>query len=289
VIRVNERGEEIERREAQAEYRREDLSNGVTLDLMKIPAGSFTMGQTDAEKAELIRQFGEEDYQKYFASELPPHRVTMPSFWIGKYAVTQAQWQAVAALPKSERDLDPDPSNFKGANRPVEQVSWHEAIEFCARLSAGTGRTYRLPSKAEWEYACRSGATTPFHFGETITPEIVNYDGNYTYGNGSEGVYRQETTDVGSFQVANDYGLYDMHGNVWEWCLDHWRENYNGAPIDGRAWTDGGNSSYRMLRGGSWYLNPRDCRSAYRNGDAPDYWYNYIGFRVVVASAWTLS
>jgi formylglycine-generating enzyme required for sulfatase activity len=124
-------------------------------------------------------------------------------------------------------------------------------------LSKATGREYRLPSEAEWEYACRAGTTTPFHFGETITTDLANYNGNYTYGSGSKGQYRKQTTDVGSFP-ANAFGLHDMHGNVWEWCQDTWHENYNGAPTDGSAWVDENANQNRMiLRGGSWYNNPR--------------------------------
>ncbi|MGK7904104.1 MAG: formylglycine-generating enzyme family protein, partial [Hormoscilla sp.] len=174
----------------------------------------------------------------------------------------------------------PDPSYFKGANRPVEEVSWHDGVEFCARLSRETGRHYRLPSEAEWEYACRAGTTTPFHFGETITPDLANYDGNYTYGSGSKGVYREKTIDVGSFP-PNAFNLYDMHGNVWEWCADPLHENYEGAPGDGSVWESGGDDSRRMLRGGSWYNYPRNCRSADRDCNAPGGRDNYGGLRVV--------
>jgi formylglycine-generating enzyme required for sulfatase activity len=177
---------------------------------------------------------------------------------------------------------------FEGANRPVEKVSWYDAVEFCDRLSQHTGRNYRLPSEAEWEYACRAGTTTPFHFGETITTDLANYDSNYTYGDGVKGVYRKETTDVGSFGVANNFGLYDMHGNIYEWCLDDWHNNYEGATIDSSAWFNSDESLINksgqvVLRGGSWISNPRYCRSAYR-----DYYFrgshSYdIGFRIVCA------
>jgi formylglycine-generating enzyme required for sulfatase activity len=166
-------------------------------------------------------------------------------------------------------------------------VSWDDAIEFCARLSKATGREYRLPSEAEWEYACRAGTTTPFHFGETITTDLANYNGNYTYGSGSKGQYRKQTTDVGSFP-ANAFGLHDMHGNVWEWCQDTWQENYNGAPTDGSAWVyENANQNSMILRGGSWLNGPWDCRSAYRDNFGADYWYYFNGFRVVCAAART--
>jgi formylglycine-generating enzyme required for sulfatase activity len=202
---------------------------------------------------------------------------------MGKFTVTQAQWKAIASLPKVKIDLNPDPSNFKGSNCPVEKISWHEAVEFCDRLSRKTNRKYRLPSEAEWEYACRAGTTTPFHFGETITTDIVNYDGNYTYGSAPKGEYRQTTLPIGSFKIANAFGLYDMHGNVWEWCADHWHENYQGAPTDGSAWITGGDGDRRLLRGGSWYDYPGSCRSADRDRYVADDRVNGIGFRLALS------
>ena len=178
-----------------------------------------------------------EDEKGRDEDESPQHRVTVSTFFISRYPVTQAQWQAIASLDKVDIDLKADPSRFKGDNRPVEQVNWYDAVEFCARLSRETGREYILPSEAEWEYACRAGTTTPFHFGETITTDLANYNGNYTYGSGPKGVYREETTPVGSFS-PNAFGLSDMHGNVWEWCEDNWHNNYEGAPTDGSAWLE---------------------------------------------------
>jgi formylglycine-generating enzyme required for sulfatase activity len=152
-------------------------------------------------------------------------------------------------------------------------------MEFCRRLSQRTGLPFTLPSEAQWEYACRAGSTTPFAFGDTITPELANYDGNYSYANGPKGEYRQQTNPVGMFP-ANAWGLQDMHGNVWEWCLDHWHDSYKGAPIDGNAWVSGGEQS-RLLRGGSWYSFPWRCRSAYRDHNQPGNADDYVGFRVV--------
>jgi formylglycine-generating enzyme required for sulfatase activity len=181
-----------------------------------------------------------------------------------------------------------NPSNFKdnGANRPVETVSWNDAVEFCKRLSQKTGRTYRLPSEAEWEYACRAGTSTPFHFGETITADLANYHSEVAYASAPTKKARGQTTPVGSFS-ANAFGLYDMHGNVWEWCQDIWYDNYKGAPVDGSPWLTGLNTNNtnttRLLRGGSWDFNPVDCRSA--NLFIPDDRYYFIGFRVVVVPA----
>jgi formylglycine-generating enzyme required for sulfatase activity/uncharacterized caspase-like protein len=280
TVSVNNTGEITARETKQANVLRQHIGD-IFIDLVNIPGGSFTMGQTEAEKEELIRQVGEDTYQNWYTRELPRREVTVPGFLMGMVAVTQAQWRAVAALSKVERDLDADPSNFKGENRPVERVNWQDAVEFCQRLSQHTGREYRLPSEAEWEYACRAGTGTPFHVGETITDRVANFRATVTYGNAPEGEYRQETTDVGSFP-ANGFGLYDMHGNVWEWCADDWHENYEGAPTDGSAWLSSG--SEKMVRGGSWSYDPMYCRSAFRFRIARENQYNDLGFRVVCAS-----
>ncbi|NER20968.1 MAG: SUMF1/EgtB/PvdO family nonheme iron enzyme [Symploca sp. SIO1C2] len=276
VVTVDNQGQEIERHQGTAHYFTEDLGKGVSLEMVAIPAGNFQMGSPDTE--EQRRNF-----------ESPQHKVTVPSFCMGNYPISQAQWQAIATLPPINRELDPNPSQFPGRNLPVERVSWYDVVEFCARLSQKTGREYRLPSEAEWEYACRGGTTTPFHFGETITTDLGNYDGNDTYGLASQGKYREQTTPVGSFQVANAFGLYDMHGNVYEWCADHWHKDYEGAPTDGSIWLNNkDNQSPRVLRGGSWVYNPWFCRAAYRDCLEPDLRSHGIGFRVVCRTAWVL-
>ena len=265
VVTVNAKGKLSSREQRSAPYQRVDLGQGVTLDLVLIPGGTFQMGQTDGEKTKLIRQFKEAKYNQWYARELHQHQVTVPSFWMGKYPVTQVQWRSL---------MGKNPSEFKRDSRPVENISWEDGMKFCDLLSQKLGQLYTLPSEAQWEYACRAGTNTPFHFGETITTDLANYhgtnweDGGKTYpgvyGQGPKGEYRKESTDVGSFP-PNAFGLYDMHGNVWEWCLDLWHDSYKDAPTDGSAWTTG-NSSYRVHRGGSWSDIPGKCRSAYRNG-----------------------
>jgi formylglycine-generating enzyme required for sulfatase activity len=275
VVTVDAGGRESRRYQKQVQYFPEDLGNGVFLEMVSIPGGTFLMGS---------------DYH----DERPQHMVTLKPFYLGKFPVTQQQWQAVATLPQVRHPLNYDPSYFKGDNLPVEQVSWYEAVEFCERLSKKTGRTYRLPSEAQWEYACRAGTTTLFHFGEAVTPDLANYNGSYIYSKekASQVISRQEispkeTTSVGSFQVANAFGLYDMHGNVWEWCADNWHGDYWGAPSDERAWVNP-HSNLRHLRGGSCLSAPCYCRSASRAYNAATYSVNHLGFRVVCTAANTL-
>ncbi|MFK8042676.1 SUMF1/EgtB/PvdO family nonheme iron enzyme [Congregibacter sp.] len=295
TVKVDAQGRMSQPEQRRTEYRRETLSQGVSLDLVAVPGGEFVMGSPSAETGR--DWYGRWNDSFKGVNVESQHKVKVPAFLMGKYPVTQAQWRAVCALPKVSQDLEADPSNFKGDQRPVEQVSWDAAVEFCQRLSRHSGREYRLPSEAEWEYACRAGTSTPFYFGETITTDLANYSGvDFTYedktypgnyGAGPKGEYREQTTDVGSFP-ANSFGLYDMHGNVLEWCLDYWHKNYEGAPADGSAWTEGGEASLRVLRGGSWGSNPDDCRSANRLRSARDLRGSIVGFRVVCAASWTL-
>ena len=264
VVTVNKFGEIIHRQPRVARYFMEDLGSGVKLEMAAIPGGTFMMGSPENE-------------DRRMDNEGPQHQVTVPSFFMGKYPVTQAQYQAITGT---------NPSSFKGNNRPVERVYWYDAVAFCEKLSQRTGKNYRLPSEAEWEYACKAGTTTPFHFGETITTDLANYHGHYTYRQGLTGVYRKETREVGSFGVANNFGLYDMHGNVWEWCQDNWHSNYESAPTDASAWLSIEKiANTRLRRGGSWCYNPGNCRSAYRYNYFLDSYYNAIGFRVVCSGA----
>ncbi|NER27920.1 MAG: formylglycine-generating enzyme family protein, partial [Symploca sp. SIO1C4] len=147
--------------------------------------------------------------------------------------------------------------------------------------SSKTEHEYRLPTEAEWEYACRAGTTTPFHFGETITPNLANYDGKFSYGLGFKGTYRERTTKVSFFAFANAFGLFDMHGNIWEWCLDDWHENYDCAPTNGDAWVTSNQNKSPVLRGGAWRSGPRVCRSAFRQYSNSSYRFKDTGFRVV--------
>ena len=250
-----------------------NIANALPLHMVLIPGGRFFMGSPDNEAQRSDR-------------EGPQHQVSVPKFLMGRYPVTQAQWQAVTKLRQIEHELKPNPSRFKGDDLPIESVSWYEAVEFCDRLANHTGRPYRLPSEAEWEYACRAGTTTPFHFGDTISTEVANYkgnytyNGNYTYGDSSKGEYHNSTIPIGRLNNASAYGLCDMHGNVYEWCQDHWHGNYEGAPTDGSAWIEGGDTGSYVRRGGSWRCPAPDCRSAYRLNDTPEDHYDEIGFRV---------
>jgi formylglycine-generating enzyme required for sulfatase activity len=246
----------------------EDLGLGITITMVQIPAGQFLMGSREGEA---------ENYE----AERPQHPVQLSSFFIGQTPVTQAQWKVVASWPKVELDLKPDPSCFSGASRPVEQVNLHDAREFCRRISQRTGRRYTLPSEAQWEFACRAGTASAFAFGETITTDLVNYNGGSRCNSYPTRSNREQTIDVGSLP-GNLWGLHDMHGNVWEWCSDHWHKNYAGSPLDGRLWM---NLNYEkgdkfIIRGGSWINDSTYCRSAYRVWADSPVRVNTLGFRI---------
>ena len=260
----------VRKQQLQAQRYIERLGNSIFIAMVAIPGSSFVMGSPSDEPERLDR-------------EGPQHDVQVSDFLMGQYPVTQIQWRAVAAMPQQARELNPDPARFKSDNRPVERVSWYDAVEFCARLSAHTGREYRLPTEAEWEYACRARTTTPFSFGDMIAPEVANYNGGYAYNNGPKGENRGETTPVDHFKVANGFGLSDMHGNVLEWCEDHYHSSYKGAPTDGSAWIDEGaeENKSRVIRGGAWDDIPWYCRSASRYNFNPRESNNDLGFRVV--------
>ena len=236
-----------------------DCGNGVKMDMVLIPAGEFLMGSPDSEE-------GRDE------SESPQHKVTISKpFYMGRYEVTQSQWQAV---------MGSNPSQFKGDDKPVENVSWDDCQEFCRKLtsrleSGGAIREVRLPSEAQWEYACRAGTTTPFSFGETISTEQVNYNGGITYGNGRKGAQRKKTVEVGSF-APNALGLHDMHGNVTEWCEDKPGSYSSAAQTDPGGASSGVN---HVRRGGSWWAGPVCCRSARRIRSPGRY--NDGGLRVV--------
>jgi len=223
-----------------------DLAQGITLELVRIPAGKFMMGSNEDD------------------SEKPIHEVTIQPFYLGKYPITQEQYQAV---------MGSNPSRFKGAKLPVEQVSWDDAVKFCEKLSQND-KKYRLPSEAEWEYACRAGTQTKYYFGDDQS-KLKDYAW-YRENSGS-------TTHPVGEKKPNAFGLYDMYGNVWEWCSDRWHENYNNAPTDGSSWETGTVKNYRALRGGSWSGDVIYCRSAYRFRINASNRNDFIGFRLVVA------
>jgi|GEM_PF-2480364 len=259
VLGVNDRGQVRKRRSQSAQFYRQSIKQVAALDMVYVPGGQFHMGSPITETHR----------QK---TESPKHLVNVSTFFMGKHPITQAQWQVI---------MEDNPSQFQGADLPVEGVSWLAAVEFCQKLSVATGQTYRLPSEAEWEYAARAGTKTPFCIGETLITDLANYDGRYTYGKGPKGIFRKTTNKVGIFS-GNAFGLYDMHGQVWEWCQDHWHNSYDGAPTNGTAWVNEGDTkTHRVRRGGSWYDGPHACRSAFRYRSLPNSYQNSFGLRVV--------
>ena len=233
---------------------------GVTQRFRWIEPGTFMMGSPDDEP-----ERSDNEVQR---------QVTISSgFWMADTTVTQSLWQAI---------MNNNPSHFKGDQLPVEQVSWDDCQPFIEQLNQRfSDLTIALPTEAEWEYACRAGTQTPFSFGSNITPKQVNYDGEVPYHNGAEGEYRQRTVEVKSLP-ANRWGLYEMHGNVWEWCQDDWLEKFQASPVTDPL--NAGGSGRRVVRGGSWDDFGGDCRSACRDWFTPDLRYSDLGFRLVFRS-----
>ena len=222
-------------------------------EMVVVPAGSFMMGSPASE-------------EDRFDTEGPQHRVTIArSFAVGRFAVTFDEWDACVA--DGGCDYRPEDEGWGRGRRPVINVSWDDAKLYLSWLSKKTGKAYRLLSEAEWEYVTRAGTTTPFWWGSSISPNQANY-----------GEYREHTVPVDSFE-ASPFGLYQVHGNVWEWVEDRWNRSYSGAPTDGSAWT-GGECDLRVLRGGSWNFGPGYLRAAIRVGDVAGNRIYYFGFRV---------
>ena len=287
VSTLNRKGQIKQQKQYTAQFFPEPLTGETSrsdenLEMVAIAAGHFQMGASSREAANKALTT---------TYESPRHRVKLSSFYMSKHPITQSQWAVVAALPKVQRDLQPRPSHFRGGDLPVESVSWLEAVEFCDRLTQKTSRQYQLPSEAQWEYACRAGTQTPFNTGETITSEMADYVGTYTYNTEAAGKYRQSTTPVGKFS-HNAFGLQDMHGNVWEWSADCWHCDYHGAPNNGspdnranhgQIWAKAHTAAMRTVRGGGWLNTPQKIRSASRSGYLETALNRTIGFRVVSA------
>jgi len=252
----------------------EDLGGGVKLEMVEIPRGTFQMGASNSAIQEALANTRESNATvEWFSIEQPQHEVSLRGFAMSKYEITQAQWHAI---------MGSNPSRFKGDNLPVEQVSWEEAQEFCRKLSTLTRRKYRLPSEAEWEYAARAGTTSLFTSGGTISLSVVNYLGD-SFGKSPGGIAPLKTVTAGTLP-ANRWGLYEIYGNVEEWCEDSWHDGFLGAPSDGSSWLSNGDSRQRVVRGGSNASPAWHCRTTHRNKFAFNDRIELIGFRVVVSA-----
>lgn len=269
-----------------------ELHGGVGIEIIQVPAGEMIMGTMDEDIRWLVSRFPgylQAQALSWFNWEWPPRQVRVNSFLIGKYPVTRKQWRAVATnFQQKFLPLQVDPSKRLSMNKssdddhPVTNVSWLEAYEFCARIS--TDRKVRLPSEAEWEYACRGGTTTLFNFLDraTASPQTINYNGVKPDPNQlNQWRLEKGTSAVGQVGMSNDFGLYDMHGNVWEWCTDTWHENYVRAPMDGSVW-ENPNDLLRVARGGSWSAFLWLCRSASRARFLYNEYFEDVGFRIAI-------
>jgi formylglycine-generating enzyme required for sulfatase activity len=255
TVSVDNNGEIIVRQSGSAPVRTEGLNPEIAIELVLVPGGIFMMGD-----------------DRHHPDEQPIHQATIAPIYMGKYPITVAQYRSI---------MGDNLGMGIGADYPIEQISWDDAVEFCTKLSQQTGKEYTLPTEAQWEYACRATTTTPFHFGATITPDLVNYNGDYPYNGAATGENRERATPVGTFP-PNAFGLHDMHGNVWEWCLDTYQPNYLTAPTDGSAVLDIGDNAKRVMRGGAWDYVAKACRSSVRCSLDPKLRMNGCGFRVVL-------
>ena len=286
VVCVDASGAVVAERTIDIPVERLPIGAVASLDLVALPGGTFEMGASNVEALAARRELqhaAAATALRWIQEEQPRRAVTVSAFRIGLTPVTQRQWAEVAALSRARIDLDTAPSEYAGPENPVERVSWHEATEFCDRLSASTGRTVRLPSEAEWEFACRGGSDAAFAFGETLTPDLANYHCSEKFASGIRGEPRGRSTPVGSHGIVNGFGLADMHGNVWEWCHDwHARDAYSTtAVVNPRGPCSG---TARVRRGGSWRTPPVFCRSASRFSAPPGFRHADTGFRIVVES-----
>jgi formylglycine-generating enzyme required for sulfatase activity len=253
---LNKKGETLTWTDHTASQVTVSLGGNNSIDMLLIPGGAFQMGSP--------QYSGDSD-------ERPHHLVLIKPFMMSKFLITQGQWKAIMRkLP---------PCRFKGDKLPVERLRWKDAQKFCKYLSKKTGQEFQLPSESQWEYACRAGTITPFSFGETLTIDVANFNGEHTFGEERRGFYRHVTTEGGTFP-PNAFGLYDMHGNLWEWCADNWLDDYSSSPRDDSSYQNR-QGAYRVARGGSWHEPPALCRSASRlrvlQTDADE----FMGFRVV--------
>jgi formylglycine-generating enzyme required for sulfatase activity len=243
----------------------ERLEEGIpALELVSIPGGSFMMGGSeedpDSFRKQPTSQIKKDEPEE---REYPSHLVSLKPFYISRYPITHSQWTAVKKYPQIDREIASDPFHFVGRNCPADHVSWDDAQEFCKRLSARTGKYYSLPSEAQWEYACRAGSETAFHYGKNTNLHLFNCRSGCTTINGKDCLLLGRTSEVDIFP-ANNFGLHDMHGNVWEWCEDDWHSNYDNAPKDGTAWVEEDRDDKRVIRGGCWDQEAERCRSSYR-------------------------
>jgi formylglycine-generating enzyme required for sulfatase activity len=254
---VDAQGKVIEQRAGRAECLVVTLAPGVTLEMLAVPGGAFRMGSLHGQG---------------YPDEEPQHYVQVEPFWMSKAPVTQRQWSALMGAHRGR---------FSGPELPVETISWDAASSFCQKLSKKSGRRCRLPSEAQWEYACRAGSNTLFACGPTLSTDLANYNGEFSFHGSPRGVYRHVTTPAGSFP-PNAFGLEDLHGNLWEWCADAWHDDYSGAPLDGSPWEGGPKTEYRAARGGCWHDIPEVCRSAARIQVRASEGDEMTGFRVIV-------